>query len=298
MRGRRATVPVRRAAAAAVLAVVVAGPAARAEEPAPAPAVPAPAAEEPSKLECVSHHEAAQVARRDARLLEARAALQLCSRASCPAAIRADCVDWLAEVQRSLPSVVVTARARGADVVDVRVFADGKLVVDKLTGAAIDVDPGEHRFRFESPPWPAVERKVLVSEGVKGRPIDVELAPPLPAPKPAAATAIAAPPSPTLPRHLERFDYILGGVAAGGLATFAVVGGIGLYDRHQLQQQCQPFCSDDQVAAVRTKFLVADVALGAAVVSLAVLYLRATHPPDSRAAVALSLTGLGIQGVF
>ena len=75
-------------------------------------------------------------------MLASRAALRICSGAACPSAIRADCVDWLDQVSHSLPSVVVTARARGADVLAVKVFIDGKLAAEQLTGFALEIDPG------------------------------------------------------------------------------------------------------------------------------------------------------------
>ena len=116
--------------------------------------------------------------RQERRLIEARGLLRVCSGASCPAAIRADCVEWLDQLGRSLPTVVVTARAKGVDLANVRVFIDGKLITERLSGATLEVDPGQHQFRFEAPPWPTVERNVLVSEGVKDRSIDVVFAPP------------------------------------------------------------------------------------------------------------------------
>src|SRR5262249_19626998 len=155
---------------------------------------------------CLAKYEAAQLARRERRLLDSRAALRSCSAAACPAAVRADCVDWLDQVAHSLPSVVVTARARGADVLDVKVFIDDKLAAQRLTGFALEIDPGLHQFRFESPPGPVIEREVLASEGVKDRPIEVEFAPP----PPAAANLVAhAEP----PFRLGRSDYVFGGIS-------------------------------------------------------------------------------------
>jgi hypothetical protein len=231
---------------------------------------PPPAAEsaEAAKAECLSGYEAAQVARRERRLLDSRAALRTCSRAACPAAVRADCVDWLDQVAHSLPSVVVTARARGADILAVKVFVDGKLATEKLTGFALEVDPGLHKFRFESPPWPVIERDVLAAEGVKDRRIEVEFAPPLP------PEALAAHPEPK-PFRLERSDYVFGGVAVAGLATLGYFGGTGLYDAHHLNTTCAPFCDRDEVNVVRAKLIVADIGLAVAVVALAVgLYLH------------------------
>ena len=265
-----------------VAAIVLVGAAARADDTPPV-AAQAEAGADASKVECLQHHETAQILRRGRRLLEARAALQACSRAACPGPIRSDCIDWLEQVGRSLPSLVVTASARGADLANVRVFIDGKLVAARLNGSALEIDPGEHQFRFESPPWPPVEGMILVSEGVKGRPIDAEFAPPSP------ATEIRTPPV---------LDYILGGIALASLGTFAYFGASALYDRQQLDQRCAPFCRQDEVNPVRMKLIVADTALGVAVTSLAVgLYLRAVRPVGSRRSRTLGVPDRGLSAV-
>ena len=223
-----------------------------------------------SKADCLSRHEEAQVARRERRLLDTRTALRICSGASCPAAIRADCVDWLEQVAHSLPSVVVTARARGADVLAVKVFVDGKLATERLSGFALEIDPGLHKFRFESPPWPVIEREVLASEGVKDRPIDVEFAPPLP-----TAAELAVRSEAPKPFRLERSDYVFGGIALAGIATLAYFGGTAIYDANQLENSCMSFCKNDEVNAVRTKLIVADIGMGVAILSLVIgMYLH------------------------
>jgi hypothetical protein len=238
-----------------------------ASEPAPAP--PSEADEAASaKAECLSKYEAAQVARRERRLLDSRAALRVCSGAACPAAVRADCVDWLDQVVHSLPSVVVTARARGADLTAVKVFIDGRLATERLTGFALELDPGLHKFHFESPPWPVIERDVLASEGVKDKPIEVEFAPP----PPAAHLSAQAEPKPF---RLERSDYVFGGIALAGFATLAYFGGTGLYDAHQLETTCGSYCSHADVQDVSEKLIVADIGLAVGIVALAVgLYLH------------------------
>jgi hypothetical protein len=253
-------------AAAAPARAIPAEPAAA--EPAPAPPASPPDGADAAKAECLANYEAAQLARRERRLLDSRAALRICSGAACPAAVRADCVDWLDQVAHSLPSVVVTARARGADVMAVRVLIDGKLATERLTGFALEIDPGLRKFRFESPPWPVIERDVLASEGVKDQRIEVEFAPPLPT----AATLAAQPPPPF---RLERSDYVFGGVALAGFATLGYFGGTGLYDAHHLQTTCGSYCSHDDVQAVSTKLVIADVGLAVGILALAVgLYLH------------------------
>jgi hypothetical protein len=236
---------------------------------------------EAAKQECFDRHESGQIARQQRRLREAQGELRLCSRAACPGLVRADCIDWLDQVARSLPSVVVTARARGFDLTEVRVTIDGVQVADRLTGAALELDPGAHRFRFEAPPWPPVERTMLISEGVKERPIDVEFAP-----APAAmVTTSAGRPQPT------RFDYVVGSVGAAALATSASLGIWALVQRHDLQRTCAPFCAQGDVDAIQTKLLLADVALGVALVSAGLVWFRVVLPTSSSPTV-------GIGGAF
>ncbi len=224
---------------------------------------PAPVAVEVSKLACLQRHEDAQLARKQGQLLAARSALLACSRAACPDAVRADCVDWLEEVNRSIPSVVVTARDRGADVADVKVFMDGELMAARLTGGALEADPGEHHFRFESARGPVVERTVLLGEGVRNRAIDLEFAPP-----PAAAMQAPPPSSPSPPpwsladHPLKRSDYLFGGVALAGFATAAALGIWALHERSELAGSCGPFCTDAEVSPLRTKLVIADVGAG------------------------------------
>jgi hypothetical protein len=241
--------------------------------PSPAPTPPSSPAEGPeaAKAACHANYEEAQVARRQRRLLDARTALRVCSGAACPSAIRADCVDWLDQVGHSLPSVVVTARARGADVLDVKVFVDDKLATEKLSGFALELDPGLHKFRFESPPWPVIEREVLANEGVKDRPIEVDFAPSLTPP----AANLAATREPPGPLRLERSDYLFGGIALAGFATLVYFGGTGLYDAHNLQTSCGSYCDHQDVNDVRTKLVIADIGLAVGMVALALgLYLH------------------------
>jgi hypothetical protein len=162
----------------------------------------------------------------------------------------------------------VTARARGADIFAVKVFIDGKLATETLTGFALEVDPGLHKFRFESLPWPVMEREVLASEGVKQRPIEVEFAPPLP-------SAILSTHPEAKPFRLQRSDYVFGGISLAGFAALAYFGGTGLYDAHELRTGCKPFCEHDDVQAVETKLILADIGLAVGIVALAVgLYLH------------------------
>ncbi|WP_437518023.1 hypothetical protein [Sorangium sp. So ce1099] len=162
--------------------------------------VGADARAQPSKRACAAAYERAQGLRRDGKLIAAREALIACSQPTCPAAAVADCGPWLAEVEKSLPSVVIAARdAGGRERLDVRVLVDGRLLAAALDGKALPVDPGPHTFRYEPAGGPAVEERVLIREGEKNRAITVFLgAPPAggpSSPRPLAAPAASASPS-------------------------------------------------------------------------------------------------------
>ncbi|XXX82429.1 hypothetical protein WMF30_27110 [Sorangium sp. So ce134] len=160
---------------------------------------------EPHKRACAAAYERAQGLRRDGKLLAARQALIACSQPTCPAAAVADCGPWLAEVEQSLPTVVIAARdAHGRERLDVRVLVDGRLLAAALDGKALPVDPGPHTFRYEPASGPAVEERVVIREGEKNRAITVTLGAssagaPASAPPPAAAAPHTAPSPPAAP---------------------------------------------------------------------------------------------------
>ncbi|WP_437603897.1 hypothetical protein [Sorangium sp. So ce590] len=245
---------------------------------------------EPHKRACAAAYERAQGLRRDGKLLAAREALIACSQPTCPAAAVADCGPWLAEVEKSLPTVVIAARdAHGRERLDVRVLVDGRLLAAALDGKALPVDPGPHTFRYQ-PAWgPAVEERVLIREGEKNRALTVTLgapsagAPASPAPPPAApppASPTAPPPaSPAIPGLV----WASGAVGAAGLAVFAVAGAHSLSAEADLRATCAPRCAADEVRAIRVQHAVADIGLGVGVVALgAAAWFYATRPAAAR----------------
>src|SRR5262249_40617895 len=105
-----------------------------------------PPAEE--KAACAAEHRQGQVLRRDGKLAAAHAVFVSCARDACPAIVRKDCTTWLAEVAVSQPTIVVEARnADGAETSDVTMYIDGRRAVDRLSGIALDIDPGVHAIR-------------------------------------------------------------------------------------------------------------------------------------------------------
>jgi hypothetical protein len=231
------------------------------------------------KQACVDASEKAQQLRNDGKFAEARMALGTCMDGSCPGVVRAACAGWLQSIDQAQPSVVLAAQdARGQDLTDVRVSMDGAPLVERLEGRTLPVDPGEHQFRFESGGG-KIEKRVVVREGEARRSISVVFAAPASATGPASpvqstpeASRAAASSSPPV------LAWIAGGVgiaAAGSFGFFAISGAAKWSD---LKNSCYGHCANDQVDGVKTRFLIADISLGVAVVALGVAtYLVLTH---------------------
>jgi hypothetical protein len=240
---------------------------------------------------CLAASDKGQKERDDGHLLEARKQLLLCSREVCPRLVRNDCEKWASEVQERMPTIVFGARdARGTDLVDVGVEVDGSTVTTKLDGRPVPVDPGEHRLRLLHEGDAAVEQKVVVREREKGRAIMVDF----------GAQPQATPPEAPAPGSEEKSGppvtaWVLGGVGAVALGSFAYFGLTGASDASNLRNTCAPRCSDASVSSVRQKLLIADISLGAGVVSLGVagvLLLTSRHhaePPPHEARLSFDV---------
>jgi len=133
-------------------------------------------AEGPNAESCSEIYIRAQTLRNERKLLDARAALRECTQSSCKAFIVKDCATWLDEVQSSLPTVVpVAIDAAANDVPGVKVSMDGRVLIERIEGRSIEVDPGPHTFTFEAPDGSKAEKKVIVSEGEKGKRISISI---------------------------------------------------------------------------------------------------------------------------
>jgi hypothetical protein len=203
--------------------------------------------------------------------------------------MKKECTGWLAEVEAAQPSVVIRAHAPGSStsIADVRVSIDDKEVAARLDGAAILVDPGEHRFHFARASDPPVDRVVLIGEGEKLKPIEIEIGTLLPPP-----SASAKPIWPV---------FALGGVGIASIGVFAILGATGSSRYNELQSTCAPNCSPEDTDALKTQFVVGDVMLGVGIAALAgsAIYYFATRRSDKAPAHARILpTARGLSVAF
>ena len=239
---------------------------------APVSASAAPPASNPAldtRAKCVSEHEQTQIERKKEALIEARAAALSCSQPECPGLLRADCVQWFAEVDREVPSVVISVRAGANDVSAASVRIDGRPYPRALDGQLLELDPGQHLVEVLSAEQPALSREVVLAAGEKARLLVFEMASSqsLATSAPAAQTA----PHPTH-RPVQTVTWVLSGTAVAAVAAGSVFGALSLSKRNDLERTpaaggCSPYCSDNQVAPVHHLSLTADVFFGLATLS-------------------------------
>lgn len=225
--------------------------------------------------DCVASHSEAQARRKQGRLIAARERLLVCSEKTCPELIRGDCAEWLAAVEKEIPSIVVVATLDGRDVGDVHVFLDDVEVAEELEGKPIALDPGKHRLRVERDGSPPVEREVIAKLGQQNQAVPVELGAPSSGGRPGDSSA-DAPPNHTL-------AYVLGGVGLVGLGAFAFFGLQGKNEYDRLKEECSPRCDASRSDSVRRDLLIADISLGVGLVGLgAATYLFVTAPSATK----------------
>jgi hypothetical protein len=223
---------------------------------------------------CVEAYESAQEQRLAGSLKNARARTEACAIESCPEFIRSDCTKWRAEIDAELPSVSFSVKSNGIRLTQVRITEDERVLAERADGSSVELDPGNHSFRFEAPGTQPMTRAFVLERGQKNRLVDVELLPLAPPPQPKPDTPRTDSKTPVLP-------WVLVGTGVLGLTAFTLFGSAGLSEEAKLERTCAPSCSDEELQSVKTKYLVADISLGVGVGSLLVGgYMLLTHDPE------------------
>lgn len=246
------------------------------------------AAQADEKAVCLDAASKGQTLRDSHQLVEAREALRVCAREVCPAVVRSDCAGWLDAVEKVLPTVVLTAKdGAGADLVNVKVSVDGRLLVTSLDGRALPMNPGPHTFHFEAADGTSVYQQVLVPEGAQGRAVAVVLGAPPAAPVAPVTAAPALPvggPMPSTPAvteadektagsgggGLRKVGWIVGGVGVVGLGVGAVGGAMAMANKSSANCNSSNVCTNfGSVSSAKTAAYIADAGFIAGGVLLA-----------------------------
>jgi len=242
-----------------------------------------PAVAEPTKNECIAAINSGEDLRQAGKLLAARERFGICVATSCPDTLREDCGQRLGDVIKATPTLVFEAKdVAGNDLSAVRVTMDGQPFADHLDSTAVAVDPGLHRFVFETDGVSAVEKALLVREGDKDRHEKVVLGMPPPE-KVTQPTGMLPTMLPTSePGTGRTTGIILGGIGGVGLLVGAVSGGLalwvtqpklgpggpdGCYSNNQCPNGSAQARSD--VGTLKAEEILADVGFGVGAVGLA-----------------------------
>jgi hypothetical protein len=240
---------------------------------------------------CVDAHGEGQERRDESNFTAAAELFQRCAADACPRPIRSECREFLSALEARTPTVIVTARdASGADVPDATVELDGKPFLERLSGLAVPLNPGEHTFVFRHPNGSEARTRTLILEGKKSREIVGVFA------APATTTTPAATPAAATSGQRKTVAYVLGGAGAIALGAFTYFALSGKAAEDELRDSCAPNCSEDDSGAVGTKYLLADISLVAALGLLGTgAYFYFTAPSEPATGHAFSA---GVRGRF
>lgn len=253
--------------------------------------------EEPTQ-QCIAAHVEAQRLRKSSKLQAARKALVRCADAGCPAVLVEECTALLSEADKAQPSLVFVARDEaGLDIADARVLEGDAVLLERLDGKAVELDPGEHKLRLERKGSQPIEQTLIVREGDKLRRVEVVF-----------TTQVSVHSEPG-ERDVSPAFWIVGSTGLVGLALFGGLGIAGISKKGALDDLgCAPRCATEDVDEARTLFLAADISLGVGLAALAVAPVLFFTSPfvASSSAATLSLApvatretvGLVVAGGF
>jgi hypothetical protein len=269
------------------------------------------AAHADDKAACLDASSQGQTLRDAHKLVEAREQLRVCARASCPGVVQKDCAMWLDEVEKALPTIVLSAKdPSGKDIAAAKVSEKGKLLTATLDGAAIAMNPGAHTFRFELADGTFAEVQAVVGEGDKALKVAATLGKAAEAPS-AVATAVSTPKASeqppvqpttetaktdeTAPRPSRTGAYVAGGVGIAGIVVGSITGLVAMGKKHTADQYCDGAeCvppGTDAGNSARTFGNVSTVAFGVGIAGLAtgaVLWFTAKPKPAESQVTASS----------
>jgi hypothetical protein len=229
---------------------------------------PAPAGQPSAGEICSSAYERAQTEKLAGHYVAATAAALECSQLMCNTAIVRECERFYTALEQDTPTLVFSARkAEGGELAGVRVEMDGQLAAEQITGRPYAVDPGSHTFVFTHPELGTQQITEVARVGDHARVLEVTFTDPNA--KPADAGVVSAPPRNRTRSGVPAMTYVLGGVGVAALGAFVYFRVSGVNDYNDYNATCSPYCRQDDVDAVRQKFLLSYVSLGVGIASVA-----------------------------
>jgi hypothetical protein len=273
-------------------------------------------AADPTTADCLAASDASLKAGNEHKLRAERGQLLVCAAASCPADIRKDCMSRVEEVNPQIPTIAFAAKdATGADLSAVTVTMDGEVLTERLEGTALSIDPGEHKFTFETAGRAPVSMSLVIQQGQKdrrelvtfGAPTSLAVAVPPPqatVAEPPALTPAGGAVSQGLGTQ-KILAIVAGGIGLAGLGVGTGFGIVALSKKSSAQGICPtaecptPAGVNDWSSAVSAGNVstVGFVLGGVGIAGAAVLWFTAPRSTGASAGAASARVGLGPGGI-
>lgn len=134
-------------------------------------------ADDTVRIDCPAVSEDAQRLRQQSKYREARERFHACADPACPAVVRKDCAQWQADLDQTMPTIVVAGLDENdRDVIDAELAVDGVIVATHLDGKPLPMNPGAHELRVTASQRYPVTLPVVVREGEKNRVVRLKFA--------------------------------------------------------------------------------------------------------------------------
>ena len=186
---------------------------------------------------CIDAVEGANPLRKQGKLHDALKMLAACTDSTCPDDVRASCSRKVTEINTAMPTLVLAAKdGSGNDLYNVTASMDGAPLLSSLDGRSVKIDPGEHKFKFETAGQDPVEKTFVIREGEKERREIITIGAPPPPPPPPSAP----PPPPSWWTMRRGVAVGVGGVGVVALGLGIVFGALAASDKDKQKQDCAP----------------------------------------------------------
>jgi len=195
-----------------------------------------------------------------------------------------DDIEYWERLYNQQPASLTIVRTSNEDFKDRQIYLtlDDHKVGTLMFGETFttELDPGPHHFVAELPGFPAQEATYVLQAGDKARVVRFEFTSAKPSVVSGPPPPATAPPSPPLEhRPIPTLSYVLGGVTLTATVTGAVLGGLALARRSEVQNDCAPLCPERDVRSVQHLALAADVAFAVALLGAgATVFSYVTRP--------------------
>jgi hypothetical protein len=260
----------------------------------------------PTTADCLTASHGALDLGTQHKLRAQRDQLLVCASASCPAAIRKDCVAQVEEIKGEIPTIIFAAKdPSGADVAAVKVTMDGETLATALDGVPLPVDPGSHAFTFEMAGQAPVTKTFVIQEGQHDRRETVLFGAPVMIP----VVATAAPDSSSSSGGLgtqRTLAIVAGGLGVVGLGVGTAFGIVALSQKSGAETACpSSSCATEagsnkwsQAATSGNVSTVALIVGGVGIAGAAVLWLTAPGAQSGTTQVGIGPGVVEVKGTW